>query len=319
MHYSVYAGLLFAALFGVLGPLVARRIRPAAATWLVTVGGLVSGLSAFTAMTLLSLTLIVQNDSVADRGHWSIATLQQTNPVRWPVATAALLGVALGLFRLGRLVVHHVKVRRPARRAAGLSASADSDLIVLPDPGVEAYALPGRPGRIFLTKGMLRLLDDEERHVVIAHERSHLRHHHHLHRLAAALSSALNPLLYSLPATQEWATERWADEDAASVADRAVVASALRKAGSRTRTLPPEPGLAESALAVASAAVDRRVAALDREPPRLHPVFLAVASAVVALSVIGTSDAAVDAAALLHAAITAQDRSSDLSGVLIHR
>lgn len=317
MHYSVYAGLLFAALFGVVGPAVARRIRPAAATWMVTIGGLASGLSAFAAMTLLSLTLVAQNDLMADHGHWSIAALREANPVRWPVAAVALTAVAFDLFRLGRLVLQHARVRRARRRAVGLAVSADSDLIVLPDAGVEAYAMPGRPGRIFLTKGILRLLDDDERHVVIAHERSHLRHRHHLHRLAASLSSALNPLLYALPRTQEWATERWADEDAATVAERAVVASALRKASSRVRSVPPEPGIAESALAVASAAVDRRVAALYREPPRLRPLFLALASAVVALSVLGTSDAVVDTAALLHAAITAQQgRSSDRPAIL---
>ena len=45
MHYSVYVGLAFAALFGVVAPVIARRTSPAIAAWLLSVGGVISALS----------------------------------------------------------------------------------------------------------------------------------------------------------------------------------------------------------------------------------------------------------------------------------
>jgi len=301
VHYSVYLGLLFAALFGVVGPFVARRVAPAAATWLLSIGGLISGVSGYAAMATLGLTLVGQDSSVAAQGHWSIAALRQVDPVRWPVAVAALTGVALATVRLGIVLARRVRLHRAGLRASRIAAAAAEDLIVLPDLAVEAYALPGRPGRIFITKGMLRLLDTGERHVVIEHERSHLRHRHHLHRGAAAVASALNPLLATLPRTQEWSTERWADEDAARGTARALVASALIKA----TTLAGGAGRPGGSLAVAGSSVDRRVAAMWRDPPQWRPSMLLAAAGVVTLSVLGTLDALTDTAALFHFAIAA--------------
>lgn len=61
------------------------------------------------------------------------------------------------------------------------------------------------------------------RPALLAHERSHLIHHHHLHHTAARLAVSVNPMMSRLPAAVKRATERWADEDAASVNRRDTV------------------------------------------------------------------------------------------------
>jgi hypothetical protein len=301
MHYSVYLGLLFAALFGVVGPYVAGRVSPRSATWLITTGGLISGLSALGAMFALGVTLVGQAPSVAAQGHWSAAALRSADPVRFPVAVIALGGVALALGRTGYVAIHWIRLIATRRRASRVTAAAGEDIVVLPSPELEAYAIPGRPGRIFITKGMLRLLDADERRVVIAHERSHLSHRHDLHRAAASVALALNPLLAALPRVQEWSTERWADEDAAGAGDRATVARALRKACAS----PTSNGQPQGSLAVAASAVDRRLAALQLDPVRPHPAMLVAAGVVVTLSALGTLDAVTDLSSLLHFAHTA--------------
>lgn len=300
MHYSVYVGLAFAALFGIVGPAIARRVSPAIATWLLSTGGIVSALSGVAALALLATTLIGQNPAVAAAGHWSITALRHADPVRWPVAMAALGMLAVGVARFGWVSLKRGRTVAAAHRLNQSVADTGTDLVVLPDRSADAYAVPGRPGRVFVTRGMLQLLTREECDVMLEHERSHLRHHHHWHRTAVLVASALNPLLFSLPRAQSWVTERWADEDAARGSDRAVVASALSRAAAADRA--PRPG---AALALSSNAVESRVAAMLAEPPRRRPVMLAGAILILALSVSGTFDGLTDDAHLFHAAARA--------------
>jgi hypothetical protein len=300
MHYSVYAGLGFAAIFGVVAPFIARRISPAIATWLLSMGSVISALSAVAALSLLAMTLIGQNPDVAAAGHWSIPALRRADPVELPVALAALAILSVGLGR-----VTWVSLRRGRSLVASHRINRDvsdtgSDIVVLPASASDAYAVPGRPGRIFVTRGMLRLLTTEECAVMLAHERSHLRHRHHWHRTVVIVASALNPLLTPLTRTQEWLTERWADEDAARGNDRAVVASALaRAAGGSDRAWRRPSG----ALALTSYPVEQRIAAMLDDPPRRHLLRVTAAIAILTLSVCGTFDGVTDEASLFHSAI----------------
>jgi hypothetical protein len=302
MHYSVYVGLAFATLFGVASPSIARRTSPATAAWLLSIGGIVSAVSGIGALALLAMTLIGQDPAVAAAGHWSIASLHRADPVRWPVATAALALLALGLGRFAWVSVNRGRAVAAAHRLNRRVDDTGTDLVVLPHANADAYAVPGRPGRVFVTKGMLTLLSREECDVVLAHERSHLRHHHHWHRTAVLVASALNPLLMSLPGTQAWVTERWADEDAARSNDRAVVASALSRAAAAERSARRP----DAALAFTTNAVDTRVAAMLTDPPRRHFILLVLAVLMLVLSVSGTFDGVTDEAHLFHLAITGQ-------------
>jgi Zn-dependent protease with chaperone function len=300
MHYSVYAGLGFACLFGLVAPLIARRVSPAIATWLLSSGGLISAFSAVGALGLLAMTLIGQDGAVAAQGHWSIRALHHADPVRWPVAGTALAILAIVVGRLVWVSLRRARAIAAAYRLNRGVADTGSDLVVLADASPDAYAVPGWPGRVYVTRGMLTLLSREECEVMLAHERSHLRHHHHWHRTAALVASALNPLLGSLPRTQVWLTERWADEDAARGNDRALVASALSHAAAADRTGARPAG----ALGFTSNTVEGRVAALLDDPPRRHPVMLGLAVGILVLSVMGTFDGITDEAALFHSAVS---------------
>src|SRR5262249_34531902 len=110
-----------------------------------------------------------------------------------------------------------------ARRARGVvfafracrELGASGDLVVIDGAHLSAAAIPGRPGRIVITRSLLRLLSPTERRLVLAHERAHLEGGHHWHRIAVALATAANPLLRPLRNAITLATERWADERAA--------------------------------------------------------------------------------------------------------
>jgi Zn-dependent protease with chaperone function len=119
-------------------------------------------------------------------------------------------------------------VRRPAPNTP-VEVIASSRLV--------AYARPGRPGRVVVSQGMLEALSGEEQLVLFAHERAHLRHHHHRYIAAADACARAIPLLAPLAASVRFACERWADEEAASVVGerklvaRAVAVAALAEAG----------------------------------------------------------------------------------------
>ena len=119
-----------------------------------------------------------------------------------------------------------------------------------------------------------------ERRALLAHERAHLAHGHHWHRGAVTLAVAANPLLAPLRPAIVYATERWADEDAAAqVGDRRHVATALARVALMGRA--PAPGLR---LALAAQAVPARVSAMLAQPPRARPLLIA---AIAAMPLIG--------------------------------
>ena len=109
MHYSVYAGLAFATLFGAIGPVVARRLSPAIAAWLLSAGGMVAALSGVAALSALGMTLVGDNPSFASAGHWSISSFRRSDPVGWPIAVVAIALLAIGLCRFTWISVRRVQ------------------------------------------------------------------------------------------------------------------------------------------------------------------------------------------------------------------
>jgi beta-lactamase regulating signal transducer with metallopeptidase domain len=127
---------------------------------------------------------------------------------------------------------------------------------------------------------MLALLDDDERAAVVAHEHSHLRHGHGAFITVMRMASALNPLLAPMRGDLQFALERWADEDAAAVTHRAVIASALAKAALAVLHV-GEGTIAPAAVHLHTYAVTERVTALLDDPAqraRLAWALLAVAA-----------------------------------------
>src|SRR5690606_37501292 len=123
-------------------------------------------------------------------------------------------------------------VARGTLRQARLRAPRGSELLAIIPPDVPtAFALPGRPGQIVAPQGMLRKLDPRDRRVLLAHERAHLRCHHHRYLRLVDMATTALPVLAPIAGRVRHAAERWADEEAArEVGSREAVATAIVRA-----------------------------------------------------------------------------------------
>ena len=194
----------------------------------------------------------------------------------------------------------------------GFDSLGSDDCIVVVPPALDAYALPGRPGRIVVSGHLLERLDTDSQTVLIAHEQAHLAGRHHIFAAVARLAAAANPMLLPVARSVEYTLERWADEHAARVTgDRRLVAEtvgrvALLASPRRGRipsvTLGITGGWARDLSLSWAGPVPRRVAALLTAPPRRRLVLLAAAAVVVMLAGLAALDTATDLHALLELA-----------------
>jgi hypothetical protein len=303
MHLAVYLPLVIPLLAAVAARQLAERLPPRTATWLLA-GSAVALAGASSAMLgLLALAAAVRTPAVAAIGGLSLPVMSRDDPASLPLglAAAALLAVAAAAAvraawrRTGALVA----VRRQARCLPGAG-----QLVVVTDEAADAYTVPGWPGRIVVTSGMLDALSRAEREVLLAHERAHASGCHYLFMAAARLAAAANPLLRPLAAAVGYSVERWADERAAAVAgNRALAARTIAKAALAAAAAPPRRAAPAVTLAVAASAeagargagpVPRRVAALLQPAPRPRLLLIALAVALVAVSGLSALEAARD-------------------------
>jgi hypothetical protein len=291
MRMEPYLPLLLAALFSVAASVIARRLPPAIATWLLSIGGLVAAAGSVAVLGFLAFTLLGRAPLLATQGHWSPAALRHADPVAVPVEVAATLALAAVTVRVAAVALRRSRALLDAHRLAAALPARGADLTVIADPVPCAYAVPGRPGRIVASVGLLRGLDAGQRRAVLAHERSHLRHHHHAHHTTVRLAAAANPLLRALPAAVTLATERWADEDAARIARRETVAQALITAATTARRGASIPAVV---LAVAAEQITARVQAMRAPAPRPAAWRIAALLAVLLLTAATTLLAAHD-------------------------
>ncbi|MGW2518315.1 M56 family metallopeptidase [Streptomyces sp. NPDC001617] len=314
MIYAVWLPLLVPLLAVPSARRGAELLPPRAAAWALSGLALVLAVASTAALTLLALAGALRLPLVAALGHLSPHPLGDGSPATVPAAILAgltLTGVGALLLRRTR---RHLRELRAAHRQFGDEATAGG-LSVRHDGRPDAYALPGRPGRIVVTTGMLRALDAREREVLLAHERAHLTCRHHLFLAAVEFAAALHPALRGLRAPLSYALERWADEVAAqATGDRTLTARAVGRAALAAHAAGPAPRPRLSLTATAGP-VPRRVTALLNKPAptgRLLPRALAgLLLACVALS----ATAALDAATDLHNGIEiAQGESGHFSG-----
>ncbi|GAA4617312.1 M48 family metalloprotease [Actinoallomurus liliacearum] len=302
------APLILAVVFRLAGPWrLEERMRPRLAVWVLTISSMSLAVCTVVALVVLLVAGLLQVPAMASVVPIPPGITRWLPVGVWPfgscLAGALLLGMAGGLLRVAR---RHRSVRREAW-ARAVRYPVHGDVTVVPDVDVDAYALPGRPGRVIITGGMLRHLRPCERRVLLAHERSHLRHGHHRFLLAAELAAACHPPLRSLGETVSYCVERWADEDAAAeVGDRALAAKAIGRAALTSHTRHSAP-LAR----IASGPVPRRVAALldlrEADPMRglcSHLTALVLVSCL-AVSAAGALDATTDLQEAILAAPTA--------------
>ncbi|AEM82170.1 M56 family metallopeptidase [Streptomyces violaceusniger] len=229
MRFSVYIPFVVSALLAVLAPWAARHLPPRPAAWALTCAVLVMAGGWVGALALLAFTRVGQIPEVAEQGPWSVTALRAENPVRSAVAVVCGLALTGSALCFGIAARRHLRDLLMARRHCRRLPAGE--LAVIDDPVPEAYALPGTPGRIVVSSGMLRALDGAERQALLAHERAHLRYRHHAFQIAWRLAAAVNPLLRPLATAGAFVLERWADEEAAAATgDRAVVARAVARA-----------------------------------------------------------------------------------------
>lgn len=305
MLLSIYLPLLFTAVFGLAAPGLARRLPPPVATWLLSAGALLAAAGSSASLALLAFQYVAQAPILAARGRWSDTVLHHYDPVPAPIGLAAAVAVAVLTVRFTLVATRRLTAVRDAYRLAAALPGTGSELSVLDTTDPQAYAVPGRTGRIVVTTGLLRSLDAGERRALLAHERAHLHHRHHLHQTATHLAAAVNPLLHLLPAAVELTCERWADEDAARVCRRDTVANALTHAATGDRS----PRLAV-VLAAAASDVAARIGALRAPAPRLALWRIALLLGLLAATAIAVAEAMHDTEQLFELAQSAYRRSN---------
>jgi Zn-dependent protease with chaperone function len=220
MTITVYLPLVASLGLAVGGRLVARLLAPASAVLVLVAAAALTAVASGWGLVLLAGTLL--DDA------WPVQRAE-VEPVPDIVGLAAAVALAAGICRVICVLRAHRTAKRQLR--ALCAACGDSELAVANLPTPFAAAVRGRPGRILVTTGMLRVLDAHERRVLIEHERAHLRCHHGALQSAVDIAAGLNPLLIPLRRTVSLLNERWADEAAAAaVGCRRLVARSVARA-----------------------------------------------------------------------------------------
>jgi hypothetical protein len=231
MDSVVYIPLLCALALAAGAPAIARSAPPRPGSTMLVVVALGAALAADAALAILVGARLIDAAPLAAVLGWR-AEASGPHPVPLPVSIAAAVGLIVVV------AVGHAGWRRSsaaARRWRALRGDAETgELVVVRSSAPLALTLPATrssPGRILVSDGMLRALDAAERRVMLAHERSHLRHRHDRYRRLVGAAANLNPLLRPTVGAVDLLLERWADEDAArEVGSRHLTARALARA-----------------------------------------------------------------------------------------
>ena len=287
MRVVVYLLLIFPLVSFPLARTLAARVEPRAATWLLTLAAVVLAAASCAALGLLALAALVRIPLIAQLGHLSRSVVGRGNPTASGIALVAGVLFGAALAATGAFVVRRARSLADAFRHA--RALPGGQVVVTGDAAADAYAVPGFPGRIVVSSGMLGAVGERGKAALLAHERAHLSGRHYVFTTAARLAASANPLVRPLADGVEYTVERWADERAAAaVGDRRLVAETIAHAALATKASRPRRPLVAAlgavfgrpgALALSQAGpVPRRVAALlDAPPPRR--VLLTVAGA----------------------------------------
>lgn len=242
---------------GLVGARLQHRVEPslAAAGLAALCAVAVTGVAG--AVTMVVLVFVGETSWLASQLAWCI-TVGADHRVPTMAGGASVGGLAA-------MVI--AGSRRLRRLRASAADGSEQPVVVLATPDLVAFAVPGRPGHVVVSEGMLRSLDLDERRVLFAHEEAHLRNEHHRYIWLSEVATAALPILRPLRRAVRLSTERWADEEAARVVgDRRLVARAICRAA-----LSQHDGEPAQALAMAEGEVPRRVEALLRRPDHARP------------------------------------------------
>jgi Zn-dependent protease with chaperone function len=201
------------------------------------------GMAALPVLLLACLALIQPRE---------LAVLASPRTIHATQVTLLALGIAYPL-RVARAAL---RVSRATARLAAQTTMAAAEPLPVPGGPVGyilaadrpvAYALGGHAARVVVSRGLLALLNQQERNAVVAHEHAHVRLRHHrllcFAQVAAAALGKAAPAARRARASLERELEAIADEAAArTVGDRRVVARALAKAALATPAHGPVTG-----------------------------------------------------------------------------
>jgi hypothetical protein len=320
---AVYLPLLAALLLGASARRLSRVLAPRTAALALTFAAVLVATSTSFVLGVLAFTLLGTLPPVAALGRWSVTALSAADPVPQLVAAVACAAVLLLGASGARAAVRRGRALAAARALCLTLGGEPGQLVILDDDADDVYALPGDRGRIVASRSLLAALPADERRALLAHETAHLRGRHHLYRSAAELAAAVNPMLRPVARAVRYATERWADEDAATATgDRASVARALARVGLRRHDAPAPVGWRAVALDGAESAVVARVRALLATPPRRRPgtlVAQAALASVLVMTVTSTVEAQRDAEHLFEQARPAVTASATVGTTALGR
>lgn len=258
------------------GLLMPRHLRPSSAVWMLTISTSFAASALLLSLVQVAASGLSEFPVVSDALGWCRVLTAGQHGAPPIVGMAAMSALAMITVRIVR---HQRRVRASVRRFEGITGlhliEADRPL---------AFAVPGNPGGVVMSRSMLRSLDRREREVVLAHENAHLRHHHHVFVMIARLCAAGLPPLRPFARRIEFLTERWADEVAAErVGSRRAVADTIAKVALLPLSAVPA---SAHALALSGGDVVDRFAALEIPPPRPdRRIEVAALSVVVSTSV----------------------------------
>ncbi len=206
----------------ILGWFLPRVASPATSARALTAAVALAAASVFAALALVVLAAASELHTVSDALGWCRALYPGDHGAApWAgVVAAALLAAGMA-----RAVRYRSRVRAEHAPFSGIDGI---EVVVSTAP--VAFAVPGRPGGVVVGSALFGQLDPDERRAVLAHENAHLHLHHHRYVHTVEMCAAAFPFLVPLATQVRFATERWADEAAATqVGSRRTVARAIAR------------------------------------------------------------------------------------------
>ncbi len=292
MTAAAWLAIIAVMMFGPIGPVLARadwpRRAPRAAVVLWQALGISGALAAIgfgLSITvapmhsgMLAGTARLTRQALAGR---PLQNLGISGALGLTLATDVCIVLLVGLATTGLCTTYARSRHRRLLDLVSRPIDQAPDVLLLDDPRVAAYCLPGLRPRIVVSAGTLELLGDEQLGAVLAHERGHARGRHGIVMLPfASMDTLLRWMPYVRHARTEVAAllEMAADDFAAKESHPRHLAGALVEMASS--------GTAPScALAATTTAVSTRVVRLlsPRRTSQATATWALVASAATVL------------------------------------
>lgn len=181
-----------------------RRVRPMIAARVLAATLVALLVAALPLLVIVAASFLAHRPPFSDLLAWCRPVLGSHHSIPAWAGVASIAMLIIGAIRTIRTLWTWWEFRCSERRPIEVVAS----------DGLFACTLPGRGGRILVSRGLMTTLEPDEVAVVLAHERTHARFRHDRYLLLGDLATAVLPLLRPLRRRLVFVLERWADEAA---------------------------------------------------------------------------------------------------------